>query len=276
MADKQSANSLFQSLWSDYIAFNPQAKRVYDLILANEKKQDSSIQELVNDHIALRTLNHPKIGIDVLGATFEKYGYKACGEYEFVEKKLFARHFEHSDSNMPKVFISELETQKLSRNVQAMAEGVINAIASEDVFKDAFLWSGRTWAAEYKKYIELLKESEYAAWVYAFGFRANHFTISLNHLKSLQTLPQLNQFIKSNGYELNQSGGEIKGTPEQLLEQSSTLAEKTQVEFTDGIFEIPACYYEFARRYPKADGKLYQGFIAASADKIFESTNVRR
>jgi hypothetical protein len=36
---------------------------------------------------------------------------------------------------------------------------------------------------------------------------------------------------------------------------------------------VPACYYEFARRYPIANGELYQGFIAASADKIFESTN---
>jgi hypothetical protein len=37
--------------------------------------------------------------------------------------------------------------------------------------------------------------------------------------------------------------------------------------------EIPTCYYEFARRYPLADGRLYQGFVAASADRIFESTH---
>jgi hypothetical protein len=43
--------------------------------------------------------------------------------------------------------------------------------------------------------------------------------------------------------------------------------------FTEGEFDIPGCYYEFARRYPDADGKLYSGFIAKSADKIFESTN---
>ncbi len=33
-------------------------------------------------------------------------------------------------------------------------------------------------------------------------------------------------------------------------------------------------FYEFAKRYPTANGKLYQGFVAASADKFFESTNV--
>lgn len=31
--------------------------------------------------------------------------------------------------------------------------------------------------------------------------------------------------------------------------------------------------YEFARRYPDEKGNIYSGFIAKSADKIFESTN---
>ncbi|MGL4837356.1 MAG: DUF1338 domain-containing protein, partial [Shewanella sp.] len=38
----------------------------------------------------------------------------------------------------------------------------------------------------------------------------------------------------------------------------------------------PSCFYEFALRYPKANGELYTGFVAASADKIFESTNVNK
>ncbi|MCB0347650.1 MAG: DUF1338 family protein, partial [Bdellovibrionales bacterium] len=86
-------------------------------------------------------------------------------------------------------------------------------------------------------------------------------------------LEDLNTFIESNGFSLNSSGGKIKGTPAELLEQSSTLAKTIAVNFDDGNFEIPACYYEFARRYPDTSGNLYQGFIAASADKIFESTD---
>jgi hypothetical protein len=31
--------------------------------------------------------------------------------------------------------------------------------------------------------------------------------------------------LKENNWKMNGSGGEIKGTPEQLLEQSSTLAD---------------------------------------------------
>lgn len=86
-------------------------------------------------------------------------------------------------------------------------------------------------------------------------------------------MASINEFITSHGYQLNSAGGIIKGTPAEFLEQSSTMAEKIKVSFSDGEFEIPSCYYEFARRYPLPDGKLYQGFVAQSADKIFESTN---
>ena len=61
-----------------------------------------------------------------------------------------------------------------------------------------------------------------------------------------------------------------------LLEQSSTLADEYSVTFSDGDMSIPSCFYEFAKRYPLANGELYTGFVAASADKIFESTNVKK
>lgn len=59
-----------------------------------------------------------------------------------------------------------------------------------------------------------------------------------------------------------------------MLEQCSTLADKAMVEFTDKTIEIPSCFYEFAKRYSQPDGELYSGFVAASADKVFESTNL--
>ena len=107
----------------------------------------------------------------------------------------------------------------------------------------------------------------------AFGFCANHFTILFNSLSSFETLEQLNEFIKASGFNLNSSGGEIKGSADVLLAQSSTMASNKVVHFSDGELEIPSCYYEFARRYEMESGSLYQGFVAASADKIFESTD---
>ena len=110
--------------------------------------------------------------------------------------------------------------------------------------------------------------------MYVFGFRANHFTVLINSLQHFKSVEEMNTLLKQNGFELNASGGEIKGTPAELLEQSSTRANKVLVEFKQGRFEVLNSYYEFARRYPDQNGKVYQGFIAASADKIFESTDI--
>lgn len=111
--------------------------------------------------------------------------------------------------------------------------------------------------------------------MYVWGFRANHFTIFINHLDNFDSIESLNTFLKEKGYKLNASGGEIKGTREQLLKQSSTLADMVALKFTEGSHNIPCCYYEFAERFEKSPGKLYTGFIASSADKIFESTDAR-
>jgi hypothetical protein len=119
----------------------------------------------------------------------------------------------------------------------------------------------------------LREESEYAAWFYVFGFRANHFTVSVNALKKYDTILKVNQLLKENGFLLNSSGGEVKGTMNDYLQQSSTMADIIPVDFEEGTFNIPSCYYEFAQRYTLPNGKLFSGFVAQSADKIFESTD---
>lgn len=269
-------HSIFSHLWADYVAFNPQAKHIYDLLLEREQKADPSVKELFNDHVALRTYDVSPIGLEALSELFTRHGYFKGGEYVFQEKKLRAWHFEHEDQTLPKVFISELETEKLSPLVQKVAREAAAQVPAARAKDESILWSRRSWPASHATYTKLLEESEYAAWMYAFGFRSNHFTISFDRLQTFADLPELNSFIRANGYSLNASGGEIKGGPKEFLEQSSTLAERSRVEFSDGTFEIPACYYEFARRYPMPNGQVYQGFVAASADKIFESTNVRK
>ena len=135
---------------------------------------------------------------------------------------------------------------------------------------------GRPWQVTLADHRALLAESEYAAWVAAFGFRVNHFTVDVNRLRTFGSIEDVNAFLRAQGFRLNEAGGAVKGTRADRLEQSSTLADETDVDFTDGRARIPSCYYEFARRYPMDDGALFQGFVPASADKIFESTDVRR
>lgn len=146
-------------------------------------------------------------------------------------------------------------------------------MTKEQVTADDFLYSGRHWDLDYGTYRQLLEESEYAAWLAAWGYRANHFTVSVNHLQNFQTVTDVNQLLKDNGFTVNVSGGEVKGSPEDLLEQSSTMADRVPAQFSDRETTIPSCFYDFALRYKKPDRSLYNGFVAASADKIFESTH---
>jgi hypothetical protein len=266
MAQAEQVNQFLLKMWADYAKMNPQASKIFNLFTQNG-------ETVLNDHIALRTFNHPKLGIKSLAKVFLNLGYVEKGEYFFKEKKLYAQHFEHADLDLPKIFISELELEKVSSFVQETMNHCAEQIPDSVISSDDFSMSGRQWTINYETYQKLALESEYASWVYAFGFRPNHFTVSVNHLKHFTDLKKLNTYLIDNGIKLNTSGGEIKGTPEELLEQSSTMAGEILWQFGNGIYSIPACYYEFAKRYPMTTGKLYSGFIAKSADKIFESTN---
>lgn len=260
---------LFENLWQNYVDVTPSAKSVHKLL--GSSQQD----DIINDHIALRTFNLEKVGLEKLAAHFKALGYEECGEYHFAAKKLYAKHYEHADRSLPKVFISELLLDQCSDYLRETITALVEQIPESAVTADNFLYSGTHWQVSQATYEKLLAESEYAAWVAAWGYRANHFTVNVNDLQSYQTLEQVNSALKNAGYLLNTSGGEIKGTPEVYLEQSSTLADLHPVQFSDGTATIPSCFYEFARRYPMSNGMLYTGFVAASADKIFESTNAR-
>jgi len=263
-----NSKELFQILWKQYSTENPSVKAIHRLF---EKEEE----QIVNDHVAFRTFNHSLLNIDRLAVPFINAGYREAGQYFFPDKKLRARHFELD--GQARVFISELLTEEFSDEFQKIIHEIIQGIDWTGLDQGLLPVSGQIFGTpEYSIYEKLRSESEYAAWVYAFGYRANHFTVSINHLKKYGSVELVNEFLKSNGYSLNSSGGEIKGSPGIFLEQSSTLADRIPVDFSEGTFQIPSCYYEFARRYPDQDGKLFGGFVAGSADKIFESTDFRR
>ncbi|MDP0562620.1 MAG: DUF1338 domain-containing protein [Candidatus Endonucleobacter sp. (ex Gigantidas childressi)] len=261
---------LFDDIWESYLLLAPDAKQIHQLFA---KENNDCI---TNDHIALRTFNLPKVSLKKISFPFLQAGYKVKDEYEFPARKLLARYFQHNDPTLPKVFISELLVEKLSGESAQIIEKLVAQVDEEQVLADGFCHSGRPWEIDLHDYEQLLQESEYASWVAAHGYQANHFTVSINHFSSDHNIQQVNQKIMDAGFKMNDSGGLIKGSPSVLLEQSSTLASDVRVNFADGYRVIPGCFYEFAKRYPMIDGKLYQGFVATSADKIFESTNTKK
>lgn len=259
---------IFNHLWVDYTERNPSVQKIVELF-------DREGETIVNDHIAFRTLDYPAINIDVIARPFIQHGYVSKGVYIFKDKHLFARHFEIPDNpGAPRVFISQLILSEFSEKLQRQFKEGLDKQPPEKFDSANLIFSGSLLKPlSYKVYNDLRDESEYAAWFYVFGFRANHFTVSVNALKKYKTILKVNQLLKENGFLLNSSGGEVKGTLADHLQQSSTMADIIPVEFEEGIYGVPSCYYEFAQRYTLPNGTLFGGFVAQSADKIFESTD---
>ena len=264
-----SIDTVLENMWQDYLLLNPEAQRVVDTLLAEG-------ETVVNDHIALRTFDVGAVALEECAKPFLEMGYEAKDEYFFDTKKLRAKHYEYAaDPSKPKIFISELLVSEFSTEFRTLVNSLVSCVSPDQVQQSNFFHSGRPWNLGYSQYETLLRESDYGAWVAAIGYRPNHFTVFINALKKYADIHRLNDFLKLKGFQLNASGGEIKGAPDVFLEQSSTLANRVEIEFNDGKKEIPSCYFEFAKRYPLDSGELYQGFVAKSADKIFESTNAQ-
>lgn len=264
-------DAIFNRLWKDYSEQNPSVNKIAELF-------KSKGEEVVNDHIAFRTIDLPEVNIDELAIPFLQNGYVYAGEYFFKEKHLYARHFElPEDNSAPRVFISQLILSDVSPFIRNTFRDLFTKINPEKLQSDFLIFAGSVFdPLSYELYTKLREESEYAAWFYVFGFRVNHFTVSINALKTYNTIIKVNELLKEHGFILNSSGGEVKGQTTDLLQQSSTMSDMVKVNFIEGVYEVPSCYYEFAQRYPDTDGELYSGFIAKSADKIFESTNFKR
>jgi len=249
-------DSIFNTLWKKYSSVNTQAEAIHSLL-----------GNVENDHIALRTFDSYLVGLKVFSKIFTDLGYEEKGEYKFDTKNLTAKHYEKE--GYPKVFISQLNLGELSIGFNNIVSKCLLDFSRNPLTLKDFLLSGNLpWSPiSYEEYNILKEESEYGAWLCTFGFVANHFTVSVNKLKEFDNLSILNLYLKNHGFILNSSGGEIKGSKEEGLMQSSTMASKVKVNFSDGEYEIPCCYYEFAERFG------FEGFIAGSADKIFESTD---
>lgn len=262
-------SQFFNSLWSIYSAVTPQAEQIKALFQARG-------EAVINDHVAFRTFAHSPIDLTTLEPVLAQLGYEPYGAFHFTQKHLRARCYRPTtETSAPKIFLSELLTDELPQTCQEVLKKLIQQIPEDAVKGPEIFWQQRLWhMPTLHDYQCLQQHSEYAAWLSTMGMQANHFTVSINHLKTLDGIAEVNQLLLEHGFTLNDSGGLIKGSPELYLEQSSTMADKLTVTFFDGQQRtIPSCFYEFAQRHCQPDGTLFDSFIEGNADKIFDSTN---
>lgn len=293
MENKHSTlDIVLDGLMSRYKERVPDVAAVIDAMV--NEKIITDADEIENDHIAFRTMGVPNLGIQSFEKIFLHYGYEEKDHYYFREKKLDANWYAPPQEKYPRIFVSELKVEQLSDAAQRVIYTYTNEVESDPVdaldlddatavdnFLHSPLWRTPTW----DDYQTLAAESEYAAWVIYNRYYLNHFTISVHNLKDgYNTVADFNIFLERNGFVLNNAGGKIKISPDGGLLQSSTVARKVEAAFA-GAEEhlIPGSYVEFAERkvlpqfaqLPSHEIKRMhrrEGFEAANADKIFEST----
>lgn len=289
---KKALDTIMEALFTPYKERVPDVQKISKAMISNGVIRDES--EIVNDHIAFRTLGVPNLGIASFEKIFLHYGYEKRDYYYFKGKKLDAYWYAPPADNYPRIFMSELRVAELSEEAQGIIKKYTQGISKDPVddidLNDPkevgqFFYKPLWEIPSLSDYNTLADESEYAAWVIYNRYYLNHYTISVHDLpEAYNTIEKFNLFLESFNIKLNTSGGKIKTSKDGLLKQSSTVAKMVTAEFSSGEkAQIAGSYVEFAERLPLPafeDGKTKSftrkqrrdGFESANADKIFEST----
>ncbi len=293
---REALDAILHGLMERYRAHVPEVGAILQLMVRSGLVADAGAVE--NDHIAFRTLGVQNLGIASLEKIFLHHGYQRRDRYHFPAKKVDAFWYAPPDERLPRIFISELRVALLSPQARGIVHSYTDTITKDPVegldlddaaavvdFLHAPLWHTPTWS----DYVRLLSESEFAAWVIYNRYYLNHFTIAVHSLPAPHdTLARFNDFLEHHGFTLNDAGGKIKESADGKLLQSSTVAALVEAEFDNGNgglerHSIAGSYVEFAERrvldkFADLPADLIrrehrrEGFEAASADKIFEST----
>jgi len=283
---------VMNGLMSRYKARVPDVSKIINAMVA--EGIIAQAEAIENDHVAFRTMGVPQLGIQSFEKIFQYLGYQKREPYVFKEKKLDAYWYAPPAPHYPRIFVSELRVGDLSEKAQQIIKSYTDEVTADpaDVLNlndgaaiDAFLHQPLWRTPRLEDYVALLAESEYAAWVIYNRYYLNHFTISVHNLPDgYNTVADFNVFLEKLGIKLNDSGGKIKESPDGGLLQSATVAQKITATFAEGAaYVISGSYVEFAERRvlpqfqdlaPSQVQRQHrrEGFEAANADKIFEST----
>ena len=297
------ALELFDALWDRY-------RQRVAYVQTYERMIAAAGATFVNDHIAFRTFacQQPLTGIASIARIFEALGYRAANCYHFDDKHLAAIHFQHSNPQFPKLFISELQTWKLGPAARRTIEGTVAThrapVPSDVLVRLANLKSGDVSSADRDRLLEIIvrefhelpwqlpetsgvaainKESQYAAWVLVHGYNVNHFTSLINShgVESLADIDRTVEALRRAGVPMKT---EIEGAPGSKLRQTATEAVTIDVPVRENGRETAMpwtyAYFELAQRGEVTDAETgrrgrFEGFLGPQATQLFEMTKVK-
>lgn len=289
---------LFDRLWDRY-------RQRVEYVRRYEQVVQAAGGTFVNDHIAFRTLagQSPTTGIVSLSRLFEALGYVPANCYQFPDKHLSAIHFQHPNGQFPKLFISELQTWRLSDRARQLLGGYLrshkaplsdallarlNGVTAEtlpDLVEHCVAYiETRPWDRPDKTDVqELNRESQYAAWTLVHGYNVNHFTSLINShgVAALHDIEKTIAALQAAGIPMK---AEIEGARGSKLRQTATEAVTIDVEVADhgrpATMPWSYAYFELAERGEITDGETgrkgrFEGFLGPQATQLFEMTKVK-
>jgi hypothetical protein len=243
-----AATRLLDLLWERYAAEVPYARTFVEL----------SGGSFRNDHVALRTLARPGGGIAVFSRVFERLGWKPAGQYTFPDTHLSAIYMAHPEG-LPRVFISELHADKLSPEAQRLLATLPEDPPAPESVEALAQWFSAPPPPAEPALLALEKESQYGAWLLAFGRKVNHFTGAVDDVEAWA------RRMREAGVPMKR---DIEGEPGTALRQTATHAAPLAVRLQDGgTREWPYAYFEIAQRAPGFDG-----FLGPQARALFDMT----
>jgi hypothetical protein len=286
---------LFDRLWDRYRS-RVHSVTQYEALLARRGAT------FVNDHIAFRTLacQTPATGIPSVARLFEALGYVAAGCYQFPDKHLSAIHLQPPHPELPKLFVSELQTWRLDDAAQTIIRSTLRThrppLSDEllvrlqrvqpadfaELLPIAVDWiETLPWdPPEYNDVQALSRASQYAAWALVHGHNVNHFTALINShgVAALADIDRTVAALRDAGVPMK---AEIEGAPGSKLRQTAT--EAVTIDVPVRVAGQPAvrpwsyAYFELAERNPIVDpetgaSRRFEGFLGAQATHLFEMT----
>jgi hypothetical protein len=235
-------------LWERYAAEVPYARTFVQL----------SGGSFRNDHVALRTLARPGGGIATFERVFERLGWHRAGGYSFPDTHLEAIYMAHPNG-LPRVFISELRAHRLSAHAQQLLSTLPEDPPPPESAEALADWFSAPPPPQESALLELEKESQYGAWLLAFGRKVNHFTGSVDDVEVWQ------RKMRDAGVPMK---ADIEGAPGTALRQTATQAAPLPVVLAGGgTRSWPYAYFEIAQRAPHFDG-----FLGPQARALFDMT----
>lgn len=245
-----AASELIAGLWRDFATTTPHAERIRELLVARG-------EAVHHDHVAIRTIGAPGLGLESLARRFEAVGFEPRERYRFEEAGLRARYWQHEDPNAPKLFIAELEPSSLSPGAQVVLERLIAQAPPDHGGRPDLLWAGRPWTPAYADYKALLAESEHAARIAALGIGVERFSLDVGALITFPDLDGIAAFLTEHAFRIDMR-----------TERAVIRPESITVRFSDAVVRIPSGTYELAaRRWPRDARPRISGLYPVSVAK---------